>query len=490
MNNRYIALLFFTIAIPLVAKGQDSTGNLGTLTLKECIKIAQKNSPVSKSNKYKLIASKWQYQELHADLLPSLVLSGNAPNYNKNISNFTDSTGIHFFSNHQSNANVKLSIKENILPTGGNLSLSSGLERLGVFHGEHTYAWKSNPLQLSFEQPIFQYNSLKWQHRIEPLRYKIAQKQYNQQMEDLAVQVADNFFNVLLAKINKQNAKLNVARDDSIFQISQGRYKVGTITEPELLQTELEFHNAQRSLTRAKINYKRNINNFKILLGYPTSVQLDLKEPENLPQISVNIAKAQRLAMQNNSQSLSYKLDKLQADQSLAQARSQGGFSATLQASYGLNQRSKRFSDLYQHPENQQFFTLGFDLPLFNWGKHRAQVKSAENNQRSVANNVQYERRQFMQSVQYRVRNFLQLGNQVRLAAESDTIAVRRYQVSENRYRIGKINITDLFIAQGDKDSARQDYIRALSDFWTGWYNLRKLTLYDFQNDRPIRHTF
>ncbi len=490
MNKKYFALLLFIVAIPWVGYGQNTPRSLGTLTLEQCIKIAQENSPVAKSNEYKLLASKWQYQQFHADLLPSLVLSGDAPNYSKSITNFTDSTGTHFFSNNQSNANVSLGIQQNILPTGGDLSLSTGLTRLGILNGENTYAWKSVPLQLSYTQPIFQYNNLKWRHRIEPLRLKIAQKQYNQKMEDLAVQVTNGFFNVILAKINRENAKFNVTRNDSIYHISQGRYNVGTIAENELLQTELAFHNAQNALSKAKINYNRALNNFKILLGYPTTVKLSLQMPGNLPDISVNIVKAQRLAMKNNSEPLSYQLDKLQADQSLAQARSQGGFQATLRANYGLNQRSKDFADLYQNPQNQQFITLNFNMPLFNWGKHHAQIQAAKNQERSVSNNVLYERRQFMQSVQYRVKNFLQLRDQAKLAAESDTIAIRRYQVAENRYRIGKIDLNHLFTAQQDRSSARVGYIQAVRNFWTGWYNLRKLTLYNFRKNKPITHKF
>lgn len=492
MNKKFIFLPFVTLLVLTgisTSNGQETADSLGTLTLKQCVQLAQKNSPVAKSYRYDLIASKWTYQEYHADLLPSLVLSGEAPNYSKSISNYTDSTGIHLYSNQQSNADVSLGIREKILPTGGSISLSTGITRLGIFHNENTYLWKSNPLQLSITQPVFQFNELKWKHKLEPLQYKIAKKQYNQKMEDLAVQISNAFFSVLLAKTNKEDAQFNVARNDSIFNISKGRYKVGKIAENELLQTELEFHNAQEALSKAQISYQQSLNNFKILLGYPTSVDVQLKAPKNLPDISVDITKAKRLALKNNSQSLSYRLDKLQADQSLAQAKSQGGFQATIQASYGLNQRSLNFTDLYTNPQNQQFFSVSFNLPLFNWGKHLAQIHSAENQQRSVANNVQYEQRQFMQSVQHQVKDFLQLRGQTRLAAESDTIARRRYQVAENRYRIGKISITDLFIAQGDKDNARQGFIRSLRDFWTGWYNLRKLTLYDFQVDQPIEHT-
>jgi outer membrane protein TolC len=490
MNKKTIFLPFVTLLLSISAVYGQSTNSLGTLTLKECIKTAQDNSPVAKSYRYNLIASKWQYKEFRAQLLPSLVLSGDAPNYNKRIFSNTQNNGqIIFSSQQQSNADVSLGIREKILPTGGTISLSTGLTRLGIFNGEGTYLWKSNPLQVSLTQPIFQFNSLKWQHKLEPLQYKIAKKQYNQNMENLALQITNGFFEVILAKINREDASFNVARNDSIYQISKGRYRVGKIAENELLQTELEFHNAQEALSKARINYNQSINNFKILLGYPTSVKLQLKIPSKLPDISVKITKAQRLAVKNNSQFLTYRLNKLQADRSLAQAHSQGGFQATIQASYGLNQTSGEFSQLYTSPQNQQFFTVSFDLPIFNWGKHLAQIHSAENQERSVANNVQFEQRQFIQNVQHTVKNFLQLKAQAQLAAESDTIARRRYQVSENRYRIGKIDITDLFLAQGAKDSARQGYIRSLRAFWTGWYNLRKLTLYDFQKGEPIAHS-
>ena len=83
---------------------------------------------------------------------------------------------------------------------------------------------------------------------------------------------------------------------------------------------------------------------------------------------------------------------------------------------------------------------------------------------------------------------FLQLRDQVLLAAQSDTIAQRRYEVAQNRYLIGRIDITNLFIAQNEKDSARQAYISALRDYWTGWYELRQLTLFNFRENRAISY--
>jgi len=490
MNNhlRFIAGLFILIVL-LMTRLSAQDFDLGILTLQESIEIAQENSPVARANRYSLISSRWAYNSFKADLYPSLSLSGDAPNFNKSIfTNRLDDGTLVFASQRQSDASTNISIDQNLLPTGGRLSLSSGITRLGIFAGENTYRWQSTPLVIGLQQPLFQFNNLKWRNRLEPLRYEIAQKEFVEEMEALAVQVTSGFFDIFLARINVENAEFNVARNDSIYTISQGRYEVGNIAENDLLQTELALRNAESSLTRSRIDYQRALNNFKILLGYSTDIDLSLDAPDDLPDIDVNIDLAKQLAYENNSEALSYRFNEIIADRDFAQAKKEAGFSATLQANYGLNQTSTDFKDLYSNPENRQFFTVGFDIPIFNWGKARAEVNAARNQQRQVANSIEYQRSRFLQEVEYQVSQFLQLKDQVLLAAQSDTIAQRRYDVAQNRYLIGKIDITNLFIAQNEKDAARRAYIQTLGDYWMGWYALRQLTLYNFRENRAITY--
>ena len=52
------------------------------------------------------------------------------------------------------------------------------------------------------------------------------------------------------------------------------------------------------------------------------------------------------------------------------------GFQPLL-ASYGLNQTSADFEQLYEDSQSRQFFSLGFEIPIFNWGKNMAEIKSA-----------------------------------------------------------------------------------------------------------------
>jgi outer membrane protein TolC len=66
------------------------------------------------------------------------------------------------------------------------------------------------------------------------------------------------------------------------------------------------------------------------------------------------------------------------------------------------------------------------------------------------------------------------------LSAKADTVAQKRFEVAYNRYGIGRISIDNLFIAQREKDQARQQYVQALRGYWDAYYRLRQVTLYDF----------
>jgi outer membrane protein TolC len=85
-----------------------------------------------------------------------------------------------------------------------------------------------------------------------------------------------------------------------------------------------------------------------------------------------------------------------------------------------------------------------------------------------------------------------QAQRNVLISAKADTVAAKQFEVARNRYIIGKINNTDLYNAQTEKDAAVLAYVQALRGYWTAYYHLRRVTLYDFakkqeMSDQPER---
>ncbi len=69
---------------------------------------------------------------------------------------------------------------------------------------------------------------------------------------------------------------------------------------------------------------------------------------------------------------------------------------------------------------------------------------------------------------------------------EADKTAEERYGIARARYMLGDLSITDLNIALQEKDQAKRDYILSLKSFWDAYYNIRTLTLYDFEKNQKI----
>jgi outer membrane protein TolC len=80
--------------------------------------------------------------------------------------------------------------------------------------------------------------------------------------------------------------------------------------------------------------------------------------------------------------------------------------------------------------------------------------------------------------------------DQVEIAKKAGDIAQSRYSVTKSRFLIGKIDVLDLNVAQTEKDEAQQKYISALRNYWDYYYSLRRLTLYDFINAKPLEQDF
>jgi len=479
-------LTFAIVSIFVLSGLTDTHAQTRQLTLETVVQMARQESPAAKIARYGLDIDYWRYQSFKAQQLPLLSLSGDAPGFVSAISSVRVSDGSQaFFRQEDLNYNASLVLSQNLPFTGGNLSIASGINRYVDLNGERSI-WQSTPLLIRLNQPLFQYNPIIWTRRLEPLRFDLARTRFLESMESISVDIANSFFDVYIAQMDMDNASYNAAVNDTLFLISKGRLEVGRIGENDLLQSELQLMNARISLDNAKLEYQRTLEQLKINLNLPIDEDIEILPPDNIPNVMVDPGVAVNQALTNRSTMLDWRLQRLEADRNLAQAKTTNTLSATLRAGFGLNQTAVDFSDVYSSPLEQQNISVGFSIPLVQWGRHKSDVRSAESNKMRVDETIDLEVRRFEQDIAYQVQRFLQLQNQMELAARSDTIAQRRFEVAANRYRIGRIDITNLFIAQNEKDSARQNYIQTLRNYWTAYYRLRQATLYDFERNVPL----
>jgi outer membrane protein TolC len=484
--TRYF-LLFPVILIVFQAKSQNE---IKTLTLFDAIEIARQQSPDALTAKHTFRASYWQYRSYRAGYLPSLAVGGTLPNFNRTIERVSLAEGEALLKRQYTDWTFDASIQQKIGLTGGNLFLSSGIERLDNFFdsGDSVVTqYLSTPINIGYSQPVFQFNAYKWEKKIEPMKFSEAKKKYLEDMEEVALNTTNHFFNLLLAQISEKIAAVNLANYDTLFKIAQGRYNLGKIAENDLLQLELQFLRASASVDDARLDVENNLFRFKSYLRIKDDARIELIPPTEIDNFFVPVVKAVEEAKINSSSSISFTRRLIEAQRDVNLSKTEGRFDAEIYAVYGLTQRSVEFDQVYTDPLDQQQLRLGINLPILDWGVARGKIKMAESNEEIIKTAIEQEQIDFEQEVFLRVTRFNMQYDQVKIAAKSDTVARKGYEVTKARYLIGKISITDLNIAQTEADNSKRNYISALRTYWYNYYDLRRLTLFDFKNNSQIQ---
>ena len=452
------------------------------LTLDEVISQAQSQSIAAMTAKYTFLSSYWSYRSYKASRLPSLNFSGHLLNFDRSMRLLQDyNTGeMRYLENYSLENTLGLSVKQNIAFTGGTLSLYSSLNRLDQFGDNRLKSYYSQPITLSYTQPLFSYNSFKWAKKIEPKEFELAKRQYIESMEDVTLRAVNYFFSLVLSRTRYDIAVNNYANTCSLHNIAKQRLELGTITKDELLQLELRMLNDSLSINTTSLSLREQQMRLNSFLRLKEQTYVTPEVDESIPLVNVNYDLVLSKALANSSFELNNEIQILNADSDVARAKADRGASASLNARFGLSQTGDKFSAAYANLLDQEVVGLNFSIPIFDWGMGKGRVKMAKARAEMVRSQIEQREIDFRHEIYTLIEQFTNQRNQCDVARRARNIADDRYAIAMENFRQGKISVTEMNTAQSEKDSANQAYMSALSQFWQYYYELRGLTLYDF----------
>ena len=485
---------FFLILPVLLVFFRNSAGqDVKYLTLEDAIEIAASSSLDAFRNENMYLSSYWEFRYYKAERLPSVSLQATPLDFNRSMQKvyISDENRDVYKLRENINSELSLLLNQNVGLTGGQIFARSELNLTQNLGDNELSSYASTPFSIGYSQNINGYNRLKWTAKIEPLKFEKAKKNFIQSKEELAIKANSLFFNLVDAQIEVNIAKTNVFNTDTLYTIGQGRYQVGTVTQDELLNLELDFMNAKLALTRAKLEVERARAELNSFLGFDKNTKIECVVPTELPSgFQVNPSLAVEKALNNNPEVLDQRQRMLEQDRRVNMAKSENGVSGDVFALYGLNQNATSLGEVYDDPLDRQRFMLGVDIPILDWGRRKGQLAMAKSNREVVRISINQEKIDLEQNVMMNVMEFNLQADQVLNTAKADTIAKLGYDVTQQRFLIGKLDVTRLNIARNMQEQARRAYIRSLRSYWNYYFNIRRLTLYDFLQDISLSEDF
>ena len=365
-------LLVACFLMPLATMAQNDTlEHERDITLAEAIALARTQSVDAAVALNELKTAYWEYRTFRADLLPEVNFTGTLPNYKKSYSTYQNSDGSYtFVRNNTMELDGQLSVDQNIWVTGGKLSLTSSLDFIKQLGSGGDKQFMSVPVSLELTQPIFGVNNLKWNRRIEPVRYAEAKAAFISATEEVTMKTITYFFNLLLAKEALATAQQNKVNADRLYEVAIAKRKMGQISENDLLQLKLNSLQGKADVTEAESNLNARMFQLRSFLGVSEQETLNPVLPASVPNIKMEYDRVLNKALERNSFAQNVRRRQLEADYEVATAR--GNLrSVDLFASVGYSGQNREFSSAYRDLLDNQIVEVGVKIPILDWGKRR-----------------------------------------------------------------------------------------------------------------------
>ena len=515
---KFLLIILATFGVLPVAAQTDTL----RLSLDDCITMARRQSIDAAVALGELRSAYWQWRSYRADLLPEMSLSGTAPSWNKRYSSYQQADGsLSFVRNDYLGLDGAVNITQKLWPTGGTLSVKSSLDYLHQSSNaspsgggrEGANQFMSLPVAVTLSQPLFSVNHLKWNRRIEPLRYREAQARFLTETEQVAMQAISLYFGLLLAGEQVNIARQNLQTAEKLYEVAQAKRRMGTISENDVLQLRLDVLTARSALTNSESTRQAAQFALRSFLDVEAPIEAAVPSPTPDPSrggegsiysqggdsteglstplppaggvggeavLHLDYADVLAHALRNNALATTMRRRQMEADYAVASARANRQ-SISLYAQLGYTGTADNLRGAYRDLLSNEVVQVGVTIPLLDWGKRKGQRRMAESNREIIQGQLRQQAQDFRQNIFILTEQFNNQAEQLRIAVEADTIARRRYHTNVETFKIGSISTLELSSAQTAKDEARQNRIAQLHNYWYYYYQLRSIALWDFE---------
>ncbi len=459
-----------------------------TMTLEEVIAEAKEQSVAALAAKSAFVSDYWAYRSYKASRLPSLSLYGNLASFDRSLRQLQNfETGeIVYTENYNMQNSLGLLIQQNVTFTGGTVSLYSDLSRIDEFGGNRNRTWYAQPISFTYSQPIFAYNQFRWAKKISPKEYERAKREYIESMEEITIDAAGFYFALLLARRNHEKSLTNYENTRLMLSVARRRAELGSVTRDEFLQLELRMLNDSIRINETSVKVRETQMELNSLLGYGETCEICPVLDDDLPDVWMDYDLVMRKAIENSSFLLENEIKTLTAESEIAQAKANRGAKVSLNAKFGLTNSSEAFRETYRNLLDQEVVGISFSIPIFDWGMGEGRVKKAKARAEVVKAEVAQAESDYRRNVFTAVGQFNNQKQQCNVSRRASEIGRERYSLIMDKFRSGNASVMELNTARQEYDEAMDRYVNDLSTFWSLYYKIRKMTLYDFIKGEDI----
>lgn len=458
------------------------------MTIEQALDIAEENNPDLKASKLNLERYQYHLEAQQASLKSRFSLDLTPVNYSR--SRRFDERLSQWYTNETLNTSGTFSVSQPILLTGGEVSLINTFgwrDNMSTVDGrENKNRAFSNDFYLRLSQPIFTYNRTKMELEQIEFDYENAGIRYALQRLNTERSITNQFYSVYMAQNNLAISKDELENTKQSFEIIKNKVEADLAAREELYQAELNLANAQSAVQERSVSLENAKDQLKQTLGMDLDDDIEVTVDIDMNDVMIDLVMAVESGLNSRMEIRQREIDIELAEFQMIQTKSLNEFRGDVSLSVGIIGDHEKFGNMYDNPTQNPRMSVSLTVPIFDWGEKKARV----NAQKVAQTLAKIEQENLLIDIELDVRQTWRrlenLRSQIDIAETSVRNAQLTYDINLTRYREGDLTGMEINQFQTQLSNRKVAYSQALINYKIELLNLKILTLYDFENERPI----
>jgi outer membrane protein len=455
------------------------------LTLEESLEVAFKNSPDIQRSRLNMLQNKELLNAQLAGLKSRFGLEVTPLSYNKEDA-YDEFTSL-WYTSETKRSSGDFSISQPIKLLDGTLSLINSFEYQDNYTkndiSSNSNSGFNNYFYLRYDQPLFTYNRTKMNLEKNQLNLENATLAYSIEMLNMEKYVAEAFYAIYQKKLAIQVAQEDFDNQKISKEIIESKVEGQLSAKEELFQAELNYTTSFSNLEDKKVDLENAKDQFKRLIGVSLDEDIDVLTDIQYKEVQVNLDFAvsnglkQRLEIQQKEISIT------NAKFSLIETSAINEFKGDISLSMGLMGNDEYFGKIYDKPTKSPQMGITFSIPIYDWGKRKAQIKAAELALESTKIDLEDLESDIIINIRQVYRNLKNWVRQIGIADQNVKNAELTYEINLERYRNGDLTGMDLELFQNQLSEKKMAKANALINYKLELLNMKIQSLWDFENN-------
>ena len=320
------------------------------------------------------------------------------------------------------------------------------------------------------------------------LNLKAAIEDLKKAQEDISIQVASYYLQVLFNKELVKVARNQVLLSKEQLQRKVAFFKNGKASEAEVYEAKSRLAQDEYSAVQAENNHQLALLDLSQLLEFPSPDNFDIAYPDSIPVTSTlsvpDDVYANALLNKPSIKAAQYRLEG--AGKSIRIAQSglypQLSFGAGISTNYysitGIENAA--FGSQW-HQNMNKYLQLSLSIPLFNRFETRNRIKSARIQRNALAWQLEEAKKTLYKEIQQAYYNALAAESQYRSSETAASSAEASFRLMSEKYANGKATATEY-------NEMRTNWMKALSEQIQARYDyLFRSKILEFYQGVPLK---